>query len=576
MKPLSLASAITVFAFLVSPFLAGGEATEKIDLPRAIQIALENNQEIAEARGSVTVGQGMLMEARTGYWPKFKMDVGYSYGQAPKMAISDDLIQVFARSAGLTSASEMINDVEGLAILAVMLGPDGLLGTGDDMTADQARQKLESTDPAVNPLRHRGESGTPLTISDDGLSGHIAEHHANPITWKGDEYYFDFNGIKTYPLAAYSWDKIYSTSYDIAEDFATLNSLGEQYFSTRISLLQPIYTFGKISGYQQAAKMQLKISEQEVNKKINEVIYAVSERYYQILLAREGIRIAEKTVGQLKATRDITKSLLQRGSTRVTTIDLLKNNIYLHLAKEKLIEARNGAQLAICALNFRMGRSPEAEIHLAEDALQYTVRDLQWEHLSKEIYHGRPEWQQIQLGVKALEAMIRIARSDYFPMLGLSGEMQYLADKPDYYLQGNPQPTYRITIGLAYEHFDFFQTTGAKVKQAEGELEKLKAKQQWVRQGLIMELKKAYLTAQEKLAKIQESARAADDAVEHYRLCFEGYRIGIKEVADVLEAQIMEAEIQYNHKESIFGYLLALAELKKTVGEKPPARQRRQ
>ncbi len=576
MRSFNLAGVMATVALLACPFLAGGEAIEKIDLPRAIQIALENNQEIAEARGSVTIGQGMLMEARTGYWPKFKMDVGYSYGQAPKMAISDDLIQVFARSAGMTSASEMINDVEGLAILAVMLGPDGRLGTWDDITADQARQMLESTDPDVNPLRHRGESGTPLTISDDGLSGHIAEHHSNPITWKGDEYYFDYSGVKAYPLAAYSWDKIYSSSYDIAKDFATLNSLGERYFSARISLLQPIYTFGKISGYQQAAEMLLKISEQEVNKKINEVIYAVSERYYQVLLAREGIRIAEKMVGQLQATRDITESLLQRGSSRVTTIDLLKTNIYLHLAKEKLIEARNSAQLAICALNFNLGRSPEEELHLAEDSLQYTAQDLQWEHLSKEIYHGRPEWQQIQLGVKALEAKIRIARSDYFPMLGLSGEMQYLADTPDYYLQGNPQPTYRITLGLAYEHFDFFQTTGAKVRQAEGELEKLKAKQQWVRQGLIMELKKAHLTAQGKLDTIQETARAADDAVEHYRLCFEGYRIGIKEVTDVLEAQIMEAEIQYNHKESIFGYLLALAELKKVVGEKPPARQRSQ
>ncbi|MCK5242264.1 TolC family protein [bacterium] len=557
---------VVVLLMLSTAWAEENQAVEKITLEQAIQKALEDNQEISEAQGGLLLAKGQVLEAKTGYWPKMKISVGYGYGKPPKMGISDELMEIITKTAGFTTASEMLNKVDQLAVLALVAGPDGQMNTPDDLTIEQAIQMLSSTDPAENPLRHYTDPNTPITINNDELRLHFTDNHANPINWQGNEYYFDFSGTRVYPLADYSWDQVYRSSYALVQDSSTLPSMSENFLVCQMSLVQPIYTFGKISGYHRASDMQYKVAKQELTKVANRVVYQVKRRYYQVLLATDCVNLAQEAVGRLKATRALTAALLKNRTDKVTTLDLLKNDIFLHKAKEKLIQAQSGLKLAACALNFEIGLPPKEEILLAEETLQGEPVEYQLPVLVEKMFAKRPEWFQLQAGIQAREAQVQIAHSDYFPMLGVTGDIQYLRDHPEVYAGANPDPTWRVAIGLAYEHFDFFQTTNAKVKQAEGELAKLRAKEKWAKQGLILEVKKAFFTSEEHWQRARENQAAAEAAGKHYHLCFKGYQIGTKEFSDVIEAQMLESEAKFTCKQSLYNYQLALAELCQVVG----------
>ncbi|MCX7988478.1 MAG: TolC family protein, partial [Thermodesulfovibrio sp.] len=62
-----------------------------------------------------------------------------------------------------------------------------------------------------------------------------------------------------------------------------------------MQVLQPIYTFGKISGYKTAAEGGIKVSESELEKKRSELILKTKELYWSLTLVRD-LRILAKEI----------------------------------------------------------------------------------------------------------------------------------------------------------------------------------------------------------------------------------------------------------------------------------------
>lgn len=79
-----------------------------------------------------------------------------------------------------------------------------------------------------------------------------------------------------------------------------------------MQILQPIYTFGKISGYRTAVEGGIKASEAEYDKKRSEIILKTKELYWSLSMIRELRNLANEIKNKLEKAIKRTEEDLKR------------------------------------------------------------------------------------------------------------------------------------------------------------------------------------------------------------------------------------------------------------------------
>ncbi len=101
-----------------------------------------------------------------------------------------------------------------------------------------------------------------------------------------------------------------------------------------------------------------------------ETVYAVTRTYYTVLYARQQEQVARQVVDHLRATRDITRRVLESGASReVTTSTLDRVTVYLRLAETRQVQAAEGVERALAALKEAIGLGPDCPLQVPQERL---------------------------------------------------------------------------------------------------------------------------------------------------------------------------------------------------------------
>ncbi|MRR37389.1 TolC family protein, partial [bacterium] len=279
------------------------------------------------------------------------------------------------------------------------------------------------------------------------------------------------------------------------------------------TLVQPLYTFGKISENMKAATHGIEVDRAKKDQRRNEVALQTKEYYYGVLLARELQEVVKEVRENLDKARGKARELLDKSSPNVDELDIYKLDAFNGEVGKYLAEANKGETLALSALRTRVGLPPEARIDVASERLvpdDETVADLPV--YIDEARAKRPEFKQLKEGLQAREALVEAAKAAYYPDIFLAGLLSgayspersridnpFITDEFNHFWSG-------IALGVKWK-LDF-GITGSKVAGERAQYNRLLATKVYAENNIPLQVKKAWL----ELKEAEKSIDATRDA----------------------------------------------------------------
>lgn len=343
------------------------------------------------------------------------------------------------------------------------------------------------------------------------------------------------------------------------------------YLHTKMEFQMPLYTWGKIDSYLKAAEHGIAVAENEKIQKTNDVAYEVKKYYYSLLLARTLKKVVEDVKKILEDAVARAQDLYEKGDGEVKKSDLEKLKVYLGAAEKYQHEAEKGVTMARLALMQKMGMSEDESFDIKDFRLTQDTYKLKTPEFYVELaLKKRPEWKMVSNGIKAKTFLVEAEKADRYPVFFLAGEAVYdkawvVEDQKNPWLNDSFNNFYGgVAVGAK---FDFTpKTTRAKIEAKQAEVDQLKAKERFAREGIALQVKNSYYTAVEAAANAVSMKKAADAADKWVMAAGLTYGIGTGDVKDALEGLAARAQAQKDYYQSIFDYNMAVADLARNCG----------
>ena len=342
--------------------------------------------------------------------------------------------------------------------------------------------------------------------------------------------------------------------------------------SADATIIQPLYTFGKISENMKAATHGIEVDRSRKQQRANEIVQQVNEYYNGLLLAREMKELVLEVQEILTRSREKAQKLLDQGSDTVDQMDLYKLDAFSGMAAKYLEEAKKGEALALAALKARMGMPVDAQLETGTERL--VIVDVEIPPLENYIQSARqrrPEFHQIAEGLKARTALVEAAKANYYPDLFLGGLFSW-AYAEDREKVNNPyinDPFNHINAGVALGarwKLDF-GITGAKVAGERAQYNRLLSTRDFADTNVPLQVKKYYL----ELIEAKNSAAATRGAYMNAKkwavTAIANFDFGLGPARDIFEALQAYSTMRADFFKSIYNYRIAAANLDYATNE---------
>jgi len=281
-----------------------------------------------------------------------------------------------------------------------------------------------------------------------------------------------------------------------------------------------------------------------------DLVLQVKATYFNILKAEKIRQVALRAVEQLEAGVEVSQAYYDVGI--IPKNDLLQTQVQMAQARQNLTKAEVELAIAKAAFNTLLRRDVEMEVTL-EDILAYRPIEVTFEECLANARMNRPELKEAELNVKRVEKEVQLARSQYFPFLGVSGSRYEDKD------------SWNIT---AYARWTFWQWGKKRQLVREKEIRLVQAEDARVQveDGISLEVKDAYLRLREAKDKIGVADVAVEQAEENYRINVERFREQVATTTEVLDAQTLLTQAKSNYYNALSDFNIARANLERAMG----------
>jgi outer membrane protein TolC len=336
------------------------------------------------------------------------------------------------------------------------------------------------------------------------------------------------------------------------------------FYTLQGTVTQPVFTGGALINNFLLADLGVDTARVEFERTKLDLILNVKEAYYGVLTAEKGVEVAEQTVEQLESNLEVAQAFFDVGMTAKN--DLLQVEVSMAQARQYLITAQNGLEVARAVFNTLLRRDIDEEVNLVE-VLEYVPMIVDVDRLTEEAFQERPELKVAGLGVKSAKRGVGLAVSGLFPQASIVFNYERQGD--DYRVNGSrfePDPDSWSVMGVArWKVWDWGKTvwgigeSKAKVFQAKCALEE-------IMDGVRLDVKQASLSVLEAEQNIQVAETAVSQAEENFRINEERYKGQVATSTDVLDALTLLVQAKTNYYRALSDYNIAKARLARATG----------
>ena len=331
------------------------------------------------------------------------------------------------------------------------------------------------------------------------------------------------------------------------------------------SFSQPIFTGFSLLRQYDIAKLGLdraQIKEQLVRQ---DIILDAKNAYFQILQAQKLHDIAQKTVVQIRAQKEVADNFYQVGMTPLN--DLLQAQVELANAKQELIVAKNNLDNAESNFNTLLRRPINTPVVL-KDILDYSPFEETLEYCLSEAEKNRIEIKISDMEIEISQKEIQLAKKDYYPSIDLKGN--YFNYGTEWDVDGGEgiyDPTGWNIQAVAKWNFWEWGRTSYGVKEKHSRLAQAQLQKKEIFDNIHLEVKTAYLRTQEAERAIKTVETAIEQAKENYRINQERYKEQISTQTDVLIAQTLLTRTETNYYNALYAFKISKATLYRSIGQ---------
>lgn len=339
------------------------------------------------------------------------------------------------------------------------------------------------------------------------------------------------------------------------------------------TVVQPLYTFGKISERMKAATHGIEVDRAKKDQKGNEVTLKVKEYYYGLLLAREMKELVSEVGESLAKAREKAVKLLDKGSPNVEALDIYKLDTFSGEVRKYTEEAKKGESLALAALRTQAGIAPDTRFDIATERLtpDETTQTESLAAYQEAAKWKRPEYRQLREGIQAREALVKAAKADYFPDIFLGGYLSgaYAPDRDRVTNPWVPDEFNHLWAGVALGarwKLDF-GITSAKIAQEQAQYNRLLSTNDYAAANIPLQIEKSWLELQEAEKSIAANRDAYSNAKKWAVAAIANFDMGIGPAKEIFESLQSYARMRAAYFQSIYNQKMSRANLAYAVGE---------
>jgi len=370
----------------------------------------------------------------------------------------------------------------------------------------------------------------------------------------------------------------YASKQDLAPIVATdskfkFNQL-TWFTSADATLIQPLYSFGKISANIKAATHGIEVDRSRKDQKAHEIALKVREYYFGLMLARELKEVVLEVQETLIKSRSKAKKILDSGSNGVEEIDIFKLEAFTGEVGKYLEEAKKGEELALAALKTRMGLPMSAQLEISSERLVLDEELIpEFESYLRKARSRRPEFRQLDEGIKARAALVEAAQANYYPDIFLAGLFSWAyAQNRDRISNPYISDQYKhlsggVALGARWK-LDF-GITSAKVAGERAQYNRLLSTKEFADANIPLQIRKHYLDLKEAENSAIATKSAYSNAKKWAVTAVANFDFGLGPAKEILEALQVYARMRAAYFQSIYNYQIAKASLNYASGEPP-------
>ena len=360
-------------------------------------------------------------------------------------------------------------------------------------------------------------------------------------------------------------------SFQPSETFDAITKLRGVFTRTELKIVQPIYTFGKISAGVNAAELGVEASRSKESGQVADVELNVRKAYWGAKLARELLSMLDEGLEYLNDAQKKIDEELAEGSGNASVTDRLRLRTMRAEIEARVLEARRGADLAKAGLRTLIGPSAPADLDVDDaplEALNVPARELvSYNELARSY---RPEVKALDQMVAAKRALADLEWRRQYPDLVLLGTATYAyassIDHPPNAFANNPFNTSGVGVAAAFRMpLDLF-VKNAHAQRLRAEAREAELRRNEALGGIGFEVEKAYTEmkeADQRLKTVQKGEKASRQWIA---AIMQNISVGLAETKDFSDALLAFFQAHTRCLQALYDCNIAVASLTRVAG----------
>ncbi len=332
----------------------------------------------------------------------------------------------------------------------------------------------------------------------------------------------------------------------------------QNFKAAKLTAVQPLFLGGKLLAYKDYRKAEENISDFEYEKIKNEIIAETTLYFLNTALLQEIIKVRKEVVAGIERHKREAEKLYQSGV--ISRNNVLKAEVALEEAKQKLLEDENRLNLALLALSNAMGME-EFKPFNVEHSFIFVKINANIDELTESANYSQPVLKILEEKAKSAEANYKIQRSDFLPSIAAFGTKELY---PEYL--SVLEPEWAIGVQFKWNIFngfkDYLELEEAKLIEKEVEFTSLDIKKK-----INLWINKAYTEMRNYEAEYNKMESDIQLAKENLRINSKRFNTGMGTSLEVIDAQLSLESSKIKRIVTLHNYYKAVVDLYTAAGE---------
>ena len=339
-------------------------------------------------------------------------------------------------------------------------------------------------------------------------------------------------------------------------------------FAASVMLTQPLFMGGSLIAMNKMADLNENMASNSADATRQATLYNIDKAYWTVVSLKHKKRLAESYLELVrKLDSDVGKMIREGVATRA---DGLKVGVKVNEAEMTLTQVDNGLALAKMLLCQLCGMDVNEDITLADEdnkelatAAEAMEADMDSHNIM--VSESRPELRVLQNAVDISKQIVNVAKAGHLPKVMLTGG--YMTTNPNVYngFQRRFAGTWNIGVMVTVPVWNWNDVT-YKVRAAKNQAMIAELELDDVREKVELQVSQGNFRVNEAAKKLRLANASTKRAEENLRCANLGFREGVMQSTEVMEAQTAWLQAQSQRIDAEIDVKLSRVNLKKALG----------